>query len=33
MTASAIVIMILGIIIIWGGLAASIGNAVKKSKS
>ncbi|MBA2175749.1 methionine/alanine import family NSS transporter small subunit [Halobacillus locisalis] len=32
MTASAIVMMLIGIVIIWGGLAASIGNAVKKSK-
>ncbi len=33
MTASAIVMMLIGIVIIWGGLAASITNAVKKSKS
>ncbi|WP_404453939.1 methionine/alanine import family NSS transporter small subunit [Virgibacillus necropolis] len=32
MSASAIFIMILGMVIIWGGLAASIMNAVKKSK-
>ncbi|WP_077327831.1 methionine/alanine import family NSS transporter small subunit [Virgibacillus siamensis] len=32
MSASAIVVMILGMVIIWGGLAASITNAVKKSK-
>lgn len=32
MSASAIFIMILGMVIIWGGLAASIINAVKKSK-
>ncbi|MGD7046233.1 methionine/alanine import family NSS transporter small subunit [Jeotgalibacillus proteolyticus] len=32
MTASAIVMMIIGIVLLWGGLAASILNAVKKSK-
>ncbi|WP_082233493.1 methionine/alanine import family NSS transporter small subunit [Halobacillus massiliensis] len=32
MTASAIVMMVIGIVVIWGGLAASIINAVKKSK-
>ncbi len=32
MTASAITMMIIGMIVIWGGLAASITNAVKKSK-
>ncbi|MFD2750249.1 methionine/alanine import family NSS transporter small subunit [Virgibacillus siamensis] len=32
MSASAIVVMILGMVIIWGGLAASITNAIKKSK-
>lgn len=32
MTASSIVMMVVGIVIIWGGLAASIVNAVKKSK-
>ncbi|WP_077619248.1 methionine/alanine import family NSS transporter small subunit [Bacillus sinesaloumensis] len=32
MGTSAIVMMIIGIIIIWGGLAASITHAVKKSK-
>lgn len=32
MSAGAITVMILGMIIIWGGLAASITNAVKKSK-
>ncbi|MBH0231030.1 methionine/alanine import family NSS transporter small subunit [Halobacillus yeomjeoni] len=32
MTAGAIVMMIIGIVVIWGGLAASITNAVKKSK-
>ncbi|MFG6148155.1 methionine/alanine import family NSS transporter small subunit [Halobacillus sp. B23F22_1] len=32
MTASAIFMMIIGMVVIWGGLAASIMNAVKKSK-
>ncbi|MFZ3576754.1 methionine/alanine import family NSS transporter small subunit [Virgibacillus sp. DJP39] len=32
MTVSSIFVMILGIVIIWGGLAASIMNAVKKAK-
>lgn len=32
MSASAIVMMILGMVIIWGGLIASIMNAVSKSK-
>ncbi|WP_075035181.1 MULTISPECIES: methionine/alanine import family NSS transporter small subunit [Halobacillus] len=32
MTASAITMMVIGMIVIWGGLAASITNAVKKSK-
>ncbi len=32
MSGSAIVMMFVGIIIIWGGLAASIWNAVKVSK-
>ncbi|SDN98206.1 methionine/alanine import family NSS transporter small subunit [Tenuibacillus multivorans] len=32
MTASAITVMIIGMVIIWGGLAASIVSAVKKSK-
>ncbi|MGJ9384518.1 hypothetical protein CR203_15330 [Salipaludibacillus neizhouensis] len=32
MSGSAIVMMIVGIIIIWGGLAASILNAVKVAK-
>ncbi len=32
MSGSAIVMMVVGIIIIWGGLAASIWNAVKVSK-
>jgi hypothetical protein len=32
MDASAITMMIVGMVIIWGGLAASITNAVVKSK-
>ncbi|WP_082818799.1 methionine/alanine import family NSS transporter small subunit [Bhargavaea cecembensis] len=32
MSGSAIFMMILGILIIWGGLAASIVNAVSKAK-
>jgi hypothetical protein len=32
MEASAVVMMIVGMVIIWGGLAASIMNAVKKAK-
>ncbi|MEI5907847.1 methionine/alanine import family NSS transporter small subunit [Bacillus spongiae] len=32
MDTSAIVMMVVGVVIIWGGLAASIFNAVKKSK-
>lgn len=32
MSAGAITVMIIGMVIIWGGLAASITNAVKKSK-
>lgn len=32
MSGGAITMMILGIVIIWGGLAASIANAVVKSK-
>ncbi|WP_430784457.1 methionine/alanine import family NSS transporter small subunit [Virgibacillus flavescens] len=32
MSGGAIFIMILGIVIIWGGLAASIMNAVVKAK-
>ncbi|WP_077297572.1 methionine/alanine import family NSS transporter small subunit [Virgibacillus pantothenticus] len=32
MTASAIFVMILGMVIIWGGLTASITYAVKKSR-
>ncbi|MCM3087709.1 Putative methionine and alanine importer, small subunit [Bhargavaea ginsengi] len=33
MSGSAIFMMILGILIIWGGLAASIANAVFKAKN
>ncbi|WP_210365687.1 methionine/alanine import family NSS transporter small subunit [Bacillus sp. REN3] len=33
MDTSAVVMMILGIAIIWGGLGASILHAVKKSRS
>ena len=32
MDTSPVVMMIIGIVIIWGGLAASITNAVIKSK-
>ncbi|WP_143469696.1 methionine/alanine import family NSS transporter small subunit [Lentibacillus sediminis] len=32
MTGGAITVMIIGMVIIWGGLAASITNAVKKAK-
>ncbi|NIK29050.1 hypothetical protein FHS45_002149 [Thalassobacillus devorans] len=32
MTGSAIVMMVIGMIVIWGGLTASITNAVRKSK-
>jgi len=32
MEASAIVMMVIGIVIIWGGLAASITYAVRKAK-
>jgi hypothetical protein len=32
MEGSAVVMMIIGIVIIWGGLAASIVNAVVKAK-
>jgi hypothetical protein len=32
MTGSAITMMVIGMVIIWGGLAASITNAVLKSK-
>ncbi|MGP4073032.1 methionine/alanine import family NSS transporter small subunit [Piscibacillus sp. B03] len=33
MTLEAIVVMIIGMVIIWGGLAASIVTAVKRSKN
>jgi len=33
MSGSAIFMMVLGMVIIWGGLAASITHAVKSSKS
>ncbi len=32
MSASALIMMVIGIVIIWGGLVASIVNAVNKSK-
>ncbi|MFC3041389.1 methionine/alanine import family NSS transporter small subunit [Virgibacillus xinjiangensis] len=32
MSAGAISVMIIGMVIIWGGLAGSIGYAVKKGK-
>lgn len=32
MSTSAITMMIVGMVVIWGGLAASVVNAVKKSK-
>jgi hypothetical protein len=32
MDGSAITMMVIGIVIIWGGLAASIANAVSKAK-
>lgn len=32
MSASAIVMMLAGVVIIWGGLGASIAYAAKKSK-
>lgn len=33
MSMSAIVVMIIGMVIIWGGLAASIMHAVNKSRA
>lgn len=33
MSGSSIFVMILGIVVIWGGLAGSIIHAVKKSKA
>lgn len=32
MSGSAIAMMVIGIVIIWGGMAASIANAVIKAK-
>lgn len=32
MSASALIMMVIGIVIIWGGLVASIVNAVNKAK-
>jgi len=32
METSAVVMMLIGMVIIWGGLAASIVNAVRKAK-
>jgi hypothetical protein len=32
MSGSAIIMFVVGVVIIWGGLAASIANAVSKSK-
>lgn len=32
MSTSAVVMMIVGIVVIWGGLAASVVNAIVKSK-
>jgi hypothetical protein len=32
MSSVSITVMIIGMLIIWGGLAASIGNAVSKAK-
>jgi hypothetical protein len=33
MEASAVAMMVIGMVIIWGGLAASVVHAVKKSRS
>jgi hypothetical protein len=33
MSVSAIVVMIIGMLLLWGGLAASIFNAVRSSKA
>ncbi|MBT2758292.1 methionine/alanine import family NSS transporter small subunit [Mesobacillus foraminis] len=33
MEASALTMMVIGIVVIWGGLAASVLHAVKKAKS
>ncbi|MDQ0229718.1 methionine/alanine import family NSS transporter small subunit [Metabacillus malikii] len=32
MSASAITMMVIGIVVVWGGLAASLANAVIKAK-
>ena len=32
MSASAIAMMVIGVVVVWGGLAASIANAVIKAK-
>ncbi|KAB2332894.1 MetS family NSS transporter small subunit [Cytobacillus gottheilii] len=32
MSGVSITVMIIGMLIIWGGLAASIGNAISKAK-
>lgn len=32
MSGSSIIVMVIGIIVLWGGLAASIAHAVKTSK-
>ncbi|MCM3440028.1 MULTISPECIES: methionine/alanine import family NSS transporter small subunit [Bacillaceae] len=32
MSTSAIVMMVIGVVVVWGGLAASIANAVIKAK-
>ncbi|WP_221566660.1 methionine/alanine import family NSS transporter small subunit [Alkalihalobacillus sp. TS-13] len=32
MTGGAITMMVIGMVVLWGGLAASIANAVKTSK-
>lgn len=33
MTASSVIMMVIGIVIIWGGLVASIVNAVNKARA
>lgn len=33
MDTSAVVMMVIGIVVIWGGLAASLIHAVRKSRS
>lgn len=33
MSAASIIVMIIGILVIWGGLAASIIHAVRKAKN